>query len=261
MNTLTAFGLVLFAVPALGLAQTSGSSLQLKPLFVPTELIVNFDENLLVSGGRTLDEIYSAAGVTEITVFPTFAPGSHIALVRLKADSTFGRAFQTIQAFDFGAPARWALREMHPNFLYFAPESMPPVWTRPFNLSARAEVRQGESVTIGGMIVPGEFPRLVVFKVSGPSLRQFGVTAPLENPRLTLFRGNQKILENDDWGQLRNFEIQLTRGVCSTPGDAREAMIATYLDPGVYSAIVSGADGGTGIALLEMYVVDQFMVN
>lgn len=38
-------------------------------------------------------------------------------------------------------------------------------------------------------------------------------------------------------------------------------MIVTYLDPGTYTAVVSDADGGTGIALLEMYLVDEFMVQ
>lgn len=68
-------------------------------------------------------------------------------------------------------------------------------------------------------------------------------------------------MENDDWEDLREWEINLARSVCPSPDDTAESMIVTYLDPGPYTAIVTGADGGTGIALLEMYVLDDFVVN
>jgi len=122
-------------------------------------------------------------------------------------------------------------------------------------------VRTGESVTIGGLIVPGEFARPVVIKVRGPSLAAFGVGQPLANPKVRLYEGSTLILANDDWGSLRSWEQDMARTVCPPPDHPREAMLVTYLDPGIYTAVVDSADGGTGVALLEMYLLDQFIVN
>ena len=109
--------------------------------------------------------------------------------------------------------------------------------------------------------MPGEFPRLVVFKARGPSLRAFGVSAPLANPTLVLYRGDEKVLENDDWTSLHDFEKRYVRQLFPTPDDPRESAIATYLDPGVYSAVIAGADGSGGVALLEVYIQDRFVIG
>lgn|GEM_PF-2325090 len=119
----------------------------------------------------------------------------------------------------------------------------------------------GYGVTIGGLVIPGEFARLVVIKVRGPSLKAFDVGGGLANPVLRLHEGSEMILENDDRGDLREWEIKLARFVCPSPDDSADAMIVTYLDSGAYTAIVTDADGGTGIALLEWSVLDDFVVE
>jgi hypothetical protein len=237
---------------------------QILPRFTMDGLILSISEG---SGtpvpGRTPLDLYAAAGVT-FEAWPTFAAGELLGFARFNAGTSFGRAFRVIQNFDFGAGAPWALRYVQPNHVFCGiPEGCPGVFEtqRVFNFSARAEVQTGDGATIGGMIIPGEFPRLVVFKVRGPSLAKLGVTAPLANPHMLLYQDGEVIFENDDWGTLRLWEQELADSVCPPPGDEHESMLVTYLDPGAYTAVVRGVDGGTGVALLEMYLVDAFRVE
>ena len=41
------------------------------------------------------------------------------------------------------------------------------------------------------------------------------------------------------------------------PTNDLESAIITTLDPGLYTAVVSGKDGGTGVALIEIYDLDD----
>lgn len=257
------------ALPPLAVAQIPGSSLQIKPQFVPDEMIIVLAHDQMPGpppSGQTPDDLYAAAGVTVISdqVLTPSEVVEHRVRVRLDPDASFGRAFRIIQTFEFGPESRWFLRYVQPNHVFCAiPEGCPGVLetSRVFNFSARADVRPGEKVVIGGMVVPGEYARLVVFKVWGPSLAHFGVGAVLANPRMRLHRGSEVILENDDWGALREWEMDLARTVCPPPDDPLESMLVTYLDPGVYTAIVSGGDDGSGVALLEMYLLDAFRIE
>lgn len=216
------------------------------------------DPTVPTSAGRSIAEFAAAIGGTITHDLPLGAD-RYLAL-SLPATVPLGRAYQLAQSFDFGTPSRWRVKAIYPNSYAYIPEGVPFHARRIFNLSTRAEVRTGEGVTIGGLIMPGEFAQLVVIKVRGASLGAFGVGQPLANPTLRLYAGSNLILQNDDWGSLRESEKTVARDVCPPPDDAREAMIVTYLDPGGYTAVVSGAEGTTGVVLLEMHVVDSFRV-
>jgi hypothetical protein len=55
---------------------------------------------------------------------------------------------------------------------------------------------------------------------------------------------------NDNWKDSQRTEITAT-GL--PPTDDRESAIVTTLPPGNYTAIVHGANGTTGVALVEVY--------
>ena len=55
---------------------------------------------------------------------------------------------------------------------------------------------------------------------------------------------------NDNWRSTQEDEIIAT-GV--PPADDAESAIVTTLEPGNYTAIVRGASGTTGLALVEVY--------
>ena len=85
----------------------------------------------------------------------------------------------------------------------------------------------------------------------GPSLLNFGITNFLANPVLQLFSGQTVIASNDNWQQAVNAAEIQARGFA--PFNANEAAILITLTPGAYTAIVTGANNGTGVGLIEVF--------
>ena len=103
---------------------------------------------------------------------------------------------------------------------------------------------------IGGFIIGGTSPRHLAIRAIGPSLAAAGVTNPLLDPMLELHDENGVLIEtNDNWKE-NQAEVEAT-GLA--PGDDRESVIVTTLSPNSYTAIVRGANGTTGVALVEAY--------
>jgi hypothetical protein len=67
------------------------------------------------------------------------------------------------------------------------------------NVSARAQAGGGGSL-IAGFVIGGTGEKQVLIRAIGPTLGLFGLTGTLSDPKLTLYRGTDKLLENDDWG-------------------------------------------------------------
>ena len=122
------------------------------------------------------------------------------------------------------------------------------------NIATRLPVLTGENVLIAGIIVVGDVPKRVMIRALGPSLAAAGVSGALEDPIVELYEGDTLLAANDDWRNDQQDEIAAT-GIA--PSDNREAAIVRTLAPGAYTAIVSGKDGTTGIALVEGYDLDQ----
>jgi hypothetical protein len=126
------------------------------------------------------------------------------------------------------------------------------------NISTRSYVGTGASVQIGGFILHGGGPRRVIIRAGGPYLTQFGVKNVLPDPILTVFRGQTQIARNDDWGDNTADITSASAAVNIIPysiGSKDSALVLT-LDPDQpYTAQVSGANGGTGNALIEVFEV------
>jgi hypothetical protein len=122
------------------------------------------------------------------------------------------------------------------------------------NISTRGQVQTGDNVMIGGFIIGGATPKTVVVRARGPSLAQFGVPGVLANPQLQLFSGQTPIASNDNWQQASNLAAIQASGFA--PTDANESAILATLGPGAYSAIVTGAGGSTGVAIVEVFEVN-----
>lgn len=120
------------------------------------------------------------------------------------------------------------------------------------NLSTRGFVQTGSDVMIGGFIVGGASGAdKVVVRALGPSLAQAGVSNALANPMLELRDGNGVLVSaNDNWKESDQAEVEST-GLA--PSHDLESAIVRNLSPGSYTAIVSGAGGGTGLGLVEVY--------
>ena len=104
---------------------------------------------------------------------------------------------------------------------------------------------------IGGFIIEGDGPQTVVVRARGPSL---GVIGALADPVLTLVPGfGGPILVNDDW------QTDAAAGALAAsgyqPGHPKESALMLTLNPGPYTAIVSGAGGAVGVAIVEVYKI------
>jgi hypothetical protein len=122
------------------------------------------------------------------------------------------------------------------------------------NISTRGGVETGDNVMIAGFILGGgqTQPRVAV-RALGASLAASGVTNPLQDPMLQLVNSNGALVQgNDDWQADPNQASQLA-GLSLAPSDPRESAIVATLPPGTYSAIVTGKNNTTGIALVEVY--------
>jgi len=121
------------------------------------------------------------------------------------------------------------------------------------NISTRGFVNTGQGQLIGGFIITGG-PKMVLIRAMGPSLTQFGVSPVLADPKLQLFENSTLLKENDNWETNANAEEIVATTLA--PTDPKEAAVLIRLEPGYYTTVVSGADGGTGIALVEVYEID-----
>jgi hypothetical protein len=121
------------------------------------------------------------------------------------------------------------------------------------NISTRALVQTGDNVMIGGFIIVGTDPQKLILRAIGPSLSNppISLTNVLQNPTLSLFNGQgNRLFINDDWRSDQQAEIIAT-GL--QPSNDAESAIVTTLPPGNYTAIVSGANNTTGLALVEVF--------
>jgi hypothetical protein len=94
-------------------------------------------------------------------------------------------------------------------------------------------------------------PAQVIVRAIGPSLTAFGVDGALADPILELHgQDGSLIFQNDNWRSDQEEEII---GSTIPPTDDRESAIIATLPPGLYTAVIRGAAGGTGVALVEVY--------
>jgi hypothetical protein len=120
------------------------------------------------------------------------------------------------------------------------------------NISTRGPVSGANQLLIGGFIVGGSQAKDVVVRALGPSLSGAGVAGALGDPMVELRDAAGTLLaSNDNWGtDPKAAQIQ-SEGLA--PSDAAESALQATLNPGSYTAIVRGANGSTGVGLVEVY--------
>ena len=135
------------------------------------------------------------------------------------------------------------------------PSATPTPPAGAINLSTRMRVQTGDNVGIGGFIITGSTPKRVLVRAIGPSLQDFAIPDVLADPMLELHGpdGFATIL-NDNWRDDQEAEIQAT-GI--PPTNDLESAITSTLAPGPYTAIVSGNGNASGVALVEVYDLNQ----
>jgi hypothetical protein len=126
------------------------------------------------------------------------------------------------------------------------------------NISTRALVGTNANVEIAGLAIAGSQPCQVLIRADGPALSQFGVPGLLAQPSLSVVDANGiTIATNAGWSTNANPSQVATAGSLAgafplQSGSADCALLVT-LQPGNYTAVVSGVGGTSGIALVEVY--------
>jgi hypothetical protein len=117
------------------------------------------------------------------------------------------------------------------------------------NISTRGFVSSGDQVLIGGFIVGGNQSKDVVVRALGPST---GIPGALSDPMVELRNASGALVgSNDNWANdPRSGQIQ-AEGLA--PTNSAESATQATLSPGSYTAIVRGANGATGVGLVEIY--------
>ena len=121
------------------------------------------------------------------------------------------------------------------------------------NISTRLSVGTSDNVLIGGFIVTGTESKQVITRAIGPSLALSGVLA---DPVLELHDSTgATIATNDNWQDSANKQAIIDSGFAPTKD--KESAILMTLEPGLYTTIVRGVSGTTGVALVEVYDLDR----
>lgn len=154
-------------------------------------------------------------------------PGAYTAVIR-GADDTVGIGLVEVYDLDSGPESKLA------------------------NVSTRGFVQDGDSAMIGGMIILGESPARVLLRAIGTSLE---VADALQDPTLELFDRDGNLIDaNDDW---RSEQEEAIIATTAPPTEDAESAIVLTLNPGAYTAVVRGANGTSGIALVEAYQIEE----
>ena len=168
----------------------------------------------------------------ESAIIATLAPGGYTAIVR-GVNNTTGIAL--IEGYELGGGT-----------------------AKLVNISTRGRVATGDGALIGGFIVQGSKAKKVLIRALGPSLGTGpgAVSNALQNPVLELRNSaGALVAANDNWGSSAAAAQITATGI--PPTRAQESAILSTLNPGNYTAIVRGVNNSTGVALVELYDLDQ----
>ena len=163
----------------------------------------------------------------EAAIMITLAPGPYTAIVRGTGGAT---GIGIVEVFETDQTSRLA------------------------NLSTRANSGIGHNVLIAGIIIAGDGPKTVALRGIGPSFANLPTPVPneLADPELTIFSGADVVDHNIRWAdhpRAHDVPTQLM------PTEAAEAAVIRTLEPGPYTAILSGTGQTTGNALVEVFEV------
>jgi hypothetical protein len=110
-------------------------------------------------------------------------------------------------------------------------------------------------------VVTGTDSKPMLIRAVGPGLTSLGVSGVLAKPRLQVYSGSQVIASNTGWGTASNASeiaaVAASSGAFPLTANSADSALFLTLPPGAYTMIASGADGGTGVVLLETYDLSE----
>jgi hypothetical protein len=112
-------------------------------------------------------------------------------------------------------------------------------------------------VAIPGLVITGDNARTVLVRAVGPGLAAFGVQGTLARPSLVVMSGTRSIAANAGWESSADAAAitaaSADAGAFVLQNGRADAALITTLPAGAWTIQVSGADGGSGVVLIEVY--------
>lgn len=124
------------------------------------------------------------------------------------------------------------------------------------NLSARNRVGTGADILIAGFSISGTGTKKLLIRGVGPGLGAFGITGFLNDPIVRVYNSSNVVIATNDTWSSTLAETMTQVGAFALPAGSRDAALLVTLNAGqTYTVQVSGADGGAGEGLVEVYEV------
>ena len=200
-------------------------------------------QSTIIGGIITADQVtaiqtsgHAPTQPSESAIIGTLQPGNYTAIAR-GVNNTTGVAL--VEVYDLGTATGSVLG----------------------NISTRGFVQTGNDVMIGGFIVQGTEPKTVIIRAIGPELiaPPYNIPNALADPTLELHDGTGALIgSNDNWqttvigGIITSSQVSAIQNSGHVPTQPSESAIVATLQPGNYTAIVSGVNNTVGVALVEV---------
>ncbi len=149
--------------------------------------------------------------------------------------------------------------------------SDPTGFARVVNISSRSEILTNDNVMIAGFTVLGTEALDVLIMSVGPTLAEppNNLTDAIANPTIELYKTDFNVTPPDEptsalvdhpqnpnttWGDDADITTAIDLvGAPSLPLGSNDAAMRVTVTEGVYTAVIKGVDGGTGIGTVEVY--------
>lgn len=121
------------------------------------------------------------------------------------------------------------------------------------NIATRAAIGGPAGTPIAGFVLSGGDTKRMLVRASGPALNGFGVSSALSDPRLSLVSATKAtVATNDNW-LAEDAAVMTGVGAFALAPGSLDAAIVAAVPAGAYTAPLTATDGGSGVALLEVY--------
>jgi sugar lactone lactonase YvrE len=226
-------------------------------------------KNVLIrAGGPALNQ-FGLVGMTDPNL-EVYASGNALVAANNDWPATLKTTFASVGAFPFvdGSKDSALIQAFEGSFtalargigpgalLIEAYDTTGGTAARLINVSARNQVGTGGDVLIAGFVINGTGTKQLLIRGVGPGLGQFGVTGFLADPKIQVYDSkNAEVASNDNWTASLATTFSSV-GAFNLPANSKDAALLVTLAAGAsYTVIVSGADGGTGDGIVEIYEV------
>ncbi len=198
------------------------------------------DDAQIAAAGDGAGAFKLVKGSKDAAILATLQPGTYTAQVQ----STSNSGTVLIEVYDVTANAAVPTKDL-------------------INISTRGVVGTGDDALFGGFVVGGNEPKKVLIRAVGPGLAQYNVTGLLTDPVLAVYDNKGAVIAtNDNWSTqvapATSADITAADtavGAFPLVAGSTDSAIVLTLNPGAYTAKITGANNAQGNVLMEVYEV------